>query len=244
MTTSLVTPLLEGAFAAHDWVSAFLSKHLFTLKKSLLLIAHLSLLALLLPGLRQDFGQLALAILLVILFLSPLAKIFRMRLLLQLLSLRRELGILMGYLATVHGIGFLIDPQWRAVFVAPYSQGAAFPLDPIYLLGGVAYFLILLLLFTSNSLMQRFLNIRNWKRLHRLVYVVLPLVLLHQFSTKHGLTGSAWLQTGLISIIYILAKLFAWKNFSPSFQAGINWVATRYHLYTAKNKAMNVVPVE
>lgn len=231
-----MTPIFEALFVIHDWASTFLAKHFLTIKKCILLVAHLSLFALLLPELRKSFGQLALALLVGVLFLSPLAKIFRMRLLLQLMGLRREFGIFMGYVVTVHGVGYLIDPLWTAVFVAPYVQGETFPVNPTYFLGIMAYFLTLPLLFTSNNLMQRWLNGRNWKRLHRLVYIVFPLVLLHQFSIRRGLNANAWLQTAIISGSYIFLKLLAWKNFLPPLEKSIASVATHYRDYTAKNK--------
>lgn len=231
--------LLEALFALHDWLSAFVAKHLVTIKKLILVVAHLSLLGLLLPDLRRSFGQIAEFMLLVILFLSPVSRILRMRLLLQFMGLRRELGIFMAYLATVHGIGYLIDPAWVAVFVAPFVNGETFPLNPTYVLGGVAYLLTLPLLFTSNDLMQRFLNSRNWKRLHRSVYLVLPLVLLHHFSVRRGLNASGWIQAVMLLALYLLLKVLAWKNRLTLLQAVLDWVATRYREYTVARNAIS-----
>ncbi len=231
--------LVEILFDVHDWVSVFLVKHLFTLKKVILVVAHLSLLGLLFPDMRRDFGQIAEIMLLGILFLSPLSRIFRMRLLLQLMGFRRELGIFMAYLATVHGVGYLIDPEWVAVFVEPYLLGNAFPINPTYFLGGVAYVLTLPLLFTSNNLMQRFLDGGTWKRLHRLVYLVLVLVLLHHFSVKRGMDVFGWFQTIAILGAYIFMKLLAWKkDLLPPLNRGIGVVATWYRDYEAKKRSV------
>ena len=229
--------LIETIFDVHDWASAFLAKHLFTLKKVILVVAHLSLFGLLLPDMRRDFGQIAEIMLLGILFLSPLSRIFRIRLLLQLMGLRRELGIFMAYLATVHGVGYLIDPEWVAVFVEPYLLGNVFPINLTYFFGGVAYVLTLPLLFTSNDLMQRFLDSRTWKRLHRLVYIVLVLVLLHHFSIDGGMDASGWFQTIAILGSYIFMKLLAWKkDFLPLLNQVIGVVATRYRDYEVTKK--------
>ncbi len=232
-----MTLLFETIFGLHDWASTFLVKHLFTLKKVILVVAHLSLLGLLFPDMRRDFGEIAEIMLLGILFLSPLSRIFRMRLLLQLMGLRRELGIFMAYLATVHGVGYLIDPEWVAVFVEPYLLGSAFPINPTYFFGGVAYVLTLPLLFTSNNLMRRFLNSGTWKRLHRLVYLVLVLVLLHHFSINGGMDVFGWLQIIAILGAYIFMKLLAWKkDLLPPLNRGIGVVATWYHDYQATKK--------
>jgi DMSO/TMAO reductase YedYZ heme-binding membrane subunit len=186
---------------------------------------------------RRDFGEIAEIMLLGILFLSPLSQIFRTRLLSQCMGLRRELGIFMAYLSTVHGVGYLIDPEWMAVFVEPYLLGQTFPLNPTYALGGVAYLLTLPLLFTSNTLMQRFLHSRNWKRLHRLAYVVLVLVLLHHFSINGGMDAFGWLQIIAILGAYIFMKLLAWKkDLLPPLNRVIGVVATRYHDYEATKK--------
>ena len=232
-----MTLLFETIFGLHDWASAFLVKHLFRIKKGILIIAHLSLLGLLLPDMRRDFGEIAEVVLLGILFLSPLSQIFRTRLLLQCMSLRRELGIFMAYLATVHGVGYLIDPEWVAVFVEPYLSGNVFSINPTYIFGGVAYMLTLPLLFTSNNLMQRFLNSGTWKRLHRLVYLVLVLVLLHHFSINGGMDVFGWLQIIAILGAYIFMKLLAWKkDLLPPLNRVIGVVATRYHDYEAIKK--------
>jgi hypothetical protein len=37
--------LVETIFGLHDWASAFVARHLFRIKKSILIVAHLSLLA-------------------------------------------------------------------------------------------------------------------------------------------------------------------------------------------------------
>lgn len=61
------------------------------------------------------------------------------------------------------------------------------------LLGATAFFLLLPLAATSFDYWMKRLG-RNWKRLHRLVYVIVPLVVLHFFLARKGnlltLTGN------------------------------------------------------
>jgi methionine sulfoxide reductase heme-binding subunit len=223
-------------FMLHDLASALLARHLVGIKRFLLIVAHLSLFGFLFPDLRKDFGEMALNLLLVILFLSPASKIFRMRLLLQLMGLRRELGIMMTYLATVHGVGYLLDPQWFALLIAPYLKVSLFAIDPALLFGGTAYLLTLPLLLTSNSLAQRSLG-KNWKRLHRVVYVLLVVVLIHRFLIKVGGVGEA-VQSALLLGGYILAKLLAWKNFIMPLQKTLDWVALRYQEYVVARQSV------
>ncbi len=220
----------------HDYSSSFLSSHLLLVKRLLLIVAHLALLGFFFPEFRKDFGTLAESMLYALLFLSPVSKILRIRLLLQLMGLRREMGILMGYFATVHGVGYLIDPSWVAIFVVPLMKGLSFPIDPVYLFGMVAYLLTLPLLFTSNTLAQRFLGGRDWKRLHRGVYIVLPLVLLHRFSVGHGLSFWAVLQALSVFALYGMLKVFAWKGVPSFIEKMIDEVAIRYRDFTMRKK--------
>lgn len=229
--------ILPTAFRLHDFVSMFLARHLVGIKRFLLIVAHLSLFGFLFPDLRKDFGEIALVLLLVILFLSPVSKIFRMRLLLQLMGLRRELGIMMAYLATVHGLGYLFDPQWFDLLIAPYLKVSLFAIDPALLFGMTAYLLTLPLLLTSNALAQRSLG-KYWKLLHRVVYVLFVVVLIHRFLIKVGGTEEA-IQSALLLGGYVLAKLLAWKNFITPLQKAIDWVATRYREYTVARQSIS-----
>lgn len=234
MTTALlqrIDPFIVLLFRVHDVLSAFLARHLFAVKRGLLIVAHLSLFGFFFPELRRDFGETAAHVLLVILFLSPLSKIFRTRLLLQMMSLRRELGILMAYLATVHGLGYLIvDPKFFETFFAPYLFGNVLGIEPAFLLGAAAYALTLPLLLTSNNLATKYLG-SNWKRLHRIVYAVFAFAVLHRMLIK-GADASAIIQSVILVSSYVLAKIVAWKNFLPFLREGIAYVGERYRNYT------------
>ncbi|MFZ3031809.1 MAG: ferric reductase-like transmembrane domain-containing protein [Candidatus Moraniibacteriota bacterium] len=227
--------VLGWAFWWHDWASTFLAKHLFGVKRCILIVAHLSLFGFFFPEMRKDFGELAGNLLIVILFLSPISKILRMRLLLQAMSLRRELGITMAYLATVHGVGFLLDPEWFALFIAPYWRDDFLAIDPAYLFGMGAYVLTLPLLLTSNSLAQRFLG-SKWKLLHRLVYALFVLAIFHRFLVRGGADIGEVFQVTFLLASYALAKILAWKNFLPTLQKSIDWVALQYKEYTIARK--------
>ena len=232
-------------FRLHDLASDFLMKHLYGTKRFLLVVAHLSLFGFLLPDLRKDFGELAANLLIVILFLSPLSKIFRMRLLMQLMSLRRELGILMAYLATVHGLGYLLDPEWFAVYIAPYWRTDFLAIEPRLLFGMTAYTLTLPLLLTSNNLAMRFLGGKKWKMLHRLVYLLFIAAASHRFLTKSIFAYDmfALFEAALLIGSYALAKLLAWKNFLAPLRDAITYVALRYKGYILKQKSLSAPAV-
>lgn len=225
--------LLFWFFSLHDVLSSFVIKHLVGIKRTLLLIAHFSLFGLLFPEWRRSFGQLAEIMLLLVLFLSPISKILGMRLLLQLMSLRRELGIWMAYLATVHVVGYFIDPDWAEVFWESFRRGNGY-LGPPFLFGVVAYICTLSLLLTSNNLAQRLLGGKHWKNLHRLAYPLLVLVLLHHLSMRHGLSVLSWFQFCFAFGLYLFLKLLAvHKNIVPPIRRGVEALGARYRAYTA-----------
>lgn len=235
-----MSQILIACFALHDWASAFLAKHLFGIKRAILVVAHLALFGFFFPDLRKGFGQMAEIVLYGILFLSPLSKMLRMRLLLQLMSLRREFGIAMAYLATVHGLGYLLDPQWFDLLIAPSLQMGFLHIDPPLLFGLTAYVLTLPLLLTSNALAQRLLG-KKWKMLHRLVYGLFVLVLLHRFTIQRGVNAFGLIQAFSVIGLYVLAKVLAWKNFIRPLQEGIDWVALRYREYSVAQKERGLV---
>ena len=226
--------LLEFFFWCHDWSIAFLGKHLFTLKRLILVTAHLALFGFFFPDLRKDFGEMARNLLVVILFLSPFSKILRMRLLLQSMSLRRELGIAMAYLATVHGLGYLLDPEWFALLVTPALSISLWRVDPGLLAGAATYLLTLPLLFTSNDFAQRRLG-HYWKKLHRIVYAVFVFSLLHGYFMKGSSQGELFQAISLL-LFYLLLKVLAWHNFLPPLQRLIDLVALQYREYTDRLK--------
>lgn len=235
--SALALFMLATLFFLHDSTSHFLTKHFLAMKRFLLIVAHLSLFGFFFPQLHRSLGQLAFGLLLFILFLSPLSKILRMRLLLQVMGLRRELGICMGYAAIVHGLSYLTNPLWFSLYIAPFWRSNPLTIWPPILFGLIAYFLTIPLLFTSNQWAQGLLGGKNWKLLHRLVYVLFFFAVLH-FALIRGKNGvSDYWQIGLLLTAYALVKLLAWKNILPPFVWLIETIARRYQTYTVERKA-------
>lgn len=231
---------LVAGFRLHDFVSDFVTKYLFFIKRFILLVACLSLFFVFIPPVRREFGILAEATLLFLLFLSPLSKILRMRLLLQLMSLRREIGILMGCFALVHGLGYFINPISFSV-IAPYLNANFFSLPPILSLGVLTLLLTLPLLLTSNNLSLRYLGGKKWKMLHRTVYAVLLLMLAHIFFFRAMGSGYSLLnfvQPVLLVFGYILLKILAWKNFIAPLRNAIWFVGKKYEEYILAKKVV------
>lgn len=229
---------LIGCFRMHDFASAFIARRLFGIKRTVLIVAHLSLFGFLFPDMRKEFGEIAMNILIFILFVSPLAKIFRMRLLIQMVGLRRELGILMAYMATVHGVGYMLDPDWFGIFISPSIRTDFFSIEPRLILGMGAYLLTVPLLLTSNDVALRFLGGKNWKLLHRLVYGAFILAIFHGFFVRSSDWSDpvAFTQAGALIGAYFLAQVLARKNFIAPLRTVITSVGSKYERYTAEQK--------
>lgn len=236
--------LLKTSFRFHDVLLGFISRHIRALKTSILVVAHASLLGFLFPELRNDFGEMALNLLIAILFLSPLASVTRMPLLLVVMGFRRELGILTGYLAVVHGLGYLLDPSFFGLAIAPYLPDDILSIDPFIVFGAVGLVLTFPLLLTSSALALRMLGGVRWKQLHRLVYPAFVFIVLHRFVGPGGISDDVWEagQGALLLLSYSFLKWLAWKKKSfGSIRKILVVIAGRYRAYTAQRPANHSV---
>lgn len=230
---SVFKTILSFVFVAHDRALSFLVPRVKTVKILLLAAAHMSLFGIFFPESRKDFGELAGNLLIAILFLSPIATITGMPILRIAMGFRREAGILMAYLATVHGAGYLLDPAYSDAFILPYVGGGFFAMDPQPLFGIAGIILTLPLLFTSNTFALKRLGGRNWKRLHMLAYPMFVFVVLHRFSGgNEGEFLSGAFEASLLIGSYAFLKYLVWKKESfPLLRKPIGRIAGRYKEY-------------
>jgi sulfoxide reductase heme-binding subunit YedZ len=77
--------------------------------------------------------------------------------------------------------------------------------------GFAAYVLLVPLAATSTNAMVRRLGARNWQRLHRLVYLIAPLAILHFWWHKAGKNDFAEPTTyGVVLAALLGARLVYW----------------------------------
>lgn len=232
-----IDPLLNLAFRGHDISADLLGRWYQLVKYSILIVAHLTLLILFVPEFavfRKGAGETAANLLIALLFLSPLATIFRMRLLSLGMGLRREIGILMGYLAVVHGFGYMSDPQFFAFYLEGHLGADFLSIDTSILAGLLGLTLTLPLLITSNAFSMRRLGGTAWKRLHRLVYPAFFFIIVHRFFQVGGSWQSVvpFIEAGILIGTYIWLKYLAAKPASwPWFREIIHQIGARYTLY-------------
>lgn len=99
-----------------------------------------------------------------------------------LIRLRRMLGLFVFFYAALHFTTFLwfdhffdLDEMWKDVLKRPFIM-----------IGFGAFVLLIPLAVTSTSAMQRRLGGKRWLWLHRLVYLIAPLAILHFWWMKAG----------------------------------------------------------
>jgi sulfoxide reductase heme-binding subunit YedZ len=109
---------------------------------------------------------------------------------------RRMTGLFALFYATLHllvFLMFLLQWQWAEI-------GAEIAERPFITLGFSAWLLLLPLGITSFNSARRKLG-RNWKKLHRLVYVINVLAVLHVIWIVRSSYGDALLYGGLVTVL-------------------------------------------
>lgn len=127
----------------------------------------------------RNTGDWTLYFLCITLAVTPLRKLLSWH---WLIRLRRMLGLYSFFYASLHFLTFLwfdhffdIGDMWRDIIKRPFIT-----------VGFIAFMLLLPLAITSNNAMIRRLGGKQWQLLHRLIYLIVPLGVLHYFWMKAG----------------------------------------------------------
>ena len=100
----------------------------------------------------------------------------------QLARYRRMLGLFVAFYASLH----LVAYAWLDMGLDVADIGRDILKRPFILVGFTAWLLLVPLALTSTNGAVRRLGGKAWRALHRLVYVVAPLALLHFFWMRAG----------------------------------------------------------
>ena len=122
-------------------------------------------------ALSIETGEWALRFLLITLALTPLSQLTGD---VRFIRQRRMLGLFAFFYASVHFLSwmaFILGFRWLAI-------GEELLERPYITVGSAAYLIILALGITSTRAMVRRLG-KNWKRLHKLIYLAAVLALIH-----------------------------------------------------------------
>lgn len=155
----------------------------------------------------QGMGRWTLWMLLLTLLLSPLKRHTPFK---TAVRYRRMLGLFTFFYATVHLSTYFIgwiELDWQE-FVEDIAK------RPFIYLGMIAWTGLLALAVTSPKPMVRRLK-RNWKRLHRILYVIIVLALIHFWLQVRAVSFEAWLYTLIVILLLgerLLEKARSWKR--------------------------------
>lgn len=164
--------------------------------------------------LEQRTGRHAITLLVLSLLCTPLNTIIKFP---ELLKRRRTLGLYTLMYATIHVLIFV-----NLDYGLAWSLIARTVLDKPYIIVGALAFLMLIPLGVTSFDIWKVRLGKNWKRLHRLVYVIAPLVVLHYIWSKKGdilsLSGDILRPAiyGLILAIFLILRIPAIKRYFAS----------------------------
>lgn len=128
--------------------------------------------------LEQRTGRHAITLLVLSLACTPLNTLFRWP---ELLKRRRTLGLYAFLYASIHVLIFVdldYGLAWSLIIQTIFEK-------PYIIVGVISFLLLIPLAFTSFDIWKIRLQ-KNWKRLHRMVYLIAPLVVLHFGWSKKG----------------------------------------------------------
>jgi sulfoxide reductase heme-binding subunit YedZ len=127
----------------------------------------------------RNTGDWTLYFLCMTLAMTPLRKLLQWH---WIIRLRRMLGLYVFFYAFLHFMTFL----WFDHFFEFEEMWADVLKRPFITVGFSAFVLLIPLALTSSNGMIKRLGGKRWQLLHRLVYVIAPLAVLHYFWMKAG----------------------------------------------------------
>jgi methionine sulfoxide reductase heme-binding subunit len=154
--------------------------------------------------LERTLGLWALRFLIIGLAISPLRQVGGP----NLIRWRRAVGLLAFYYAAMHlSVYMLLDQglDWAAIWADIVKR-------PYITVGMLAFTLLVPLAVTSNNAMIRQLGGSAWNRLHRLVYIVAPLAVLHFVMLVKSWTFELALYVALIAGLLLFRLIMAWRR--------------------------------
>ncbi|MBI4760893.1 MAG: sulfite oxidase heme-binding subunit YedZ [Chloroflexota bacterium] len=156
-------------------------------------------------ALEQRTGRHAITLLVLSLACTPLHTLFHWT---EALKRRRTLGLYAFMYAVVHVLIFLhldYGLAWSLITQTIFEK-------PFIIIGVISFLLLIPLAWTSFDIWKKRLG-RNWKRLHQMVYIIAPLVVLHYAWSKKGsffaLQGEIVrpLIYGLVVLLFLILRI-------------------------------------
>lgn len=152
----------------------------------------------------RNTGDWTLYFLCLTLAVTPLRRLTRWN---WLIKLRRMLGLFTFFYASMHFLTFLwfdhffdLPEMWRDIVKRPFIM-----------VGFIAFMLMIPLAVTSANAMVARLGGKRWQWLHRLIYVIAPLGILHFWWMKAGKNDFAEPILFGVIVLFLLGMRVYWK---------------------------------
>lgn len=151
-------------------------------------------------ALSRSTGELTLRFLCMVLAISPLRVLFGLS---ALARFRRMLGLFVYAYVCLH----LLSYAWFDMGFDPMDMARDIAKRPFILVGFIAFLLLTPLALTSFNRAIKTMGARRWQQLHRAVYLVAGLAVLHFFWMRAGKNDFG----EVLLYAVILGALLAWR---------------------------------
>ena len=153
----------------------------------------------------HETGKWALYLLCATLAITPLRRLSGWN---WLVKLRRMVGLFTFFYALLHFIAFF----WFDHFFDTAAMLRDVAKRPFILVGFIAFVLLIPLAVTSTNGMIKRLGGKRWQWLHKLIYVIAPLAVLHFWWMKSAKNNLAQPTLFLVIVALLLGLRFYWSR--------------------------------
>jgi len=144
--------------------------------------------------LMDEFGKMALRLIIVTLIISSLSQY---RFLLSLQNIRRMIGLTAFYYVLCHFLTYIVLDHffnWKFIIKDIVKR-------PFITFGFINLILLLPMVFTSTNAMVKKLSFKIWKKIHYLIYIIAPLAALHFYLLKKADKTEPLVYLGIIFLL-------------------------------------------
>ena len=155
--------------------------------------------------LMDEFGKMALRLIIITLIISSLSQIKFLR---SFQNIRRMIGLTAFYYVLCHFLTYIILDHffnWKFILKDIVKR-------PFISLGFINLILLLPMVFTSTNAMVKKLSFKIWKRIHYLIYIIAPLGALHFYLLKKAD------KTETLIYLVIIFLLLLWRFYNKIIQ--------------------------
>ena len=127
--------------------------------------------------LMDEFGKMALRLIIVTLIISSLSQLKFLR---SFQNIRRMIGLTAFYYVLCHFLTYIVLDHffnWKFILKDIVKR-------PFITFGFINLILLLPMVFTSTNAMVKKLTFKVWKKIHYLIYIIAPLAALHFYLLK------------------------------------------------------------